>query len=339
MDVIKKLNSFIPINGININNRLVLAPMASITTIALREIICDFKSPGLLYTEMCNAKLVINENRFKSTVFRWRDEESNHLICQIFESDPEIMTQAAKRIEKEGIFGVDINMGCAVASIYKRGAGAGLLKNPSLALEIVKRVRDSVKCAVFVKYRIGWEDNVDLAVRLGKEFEKIGINGIVFHPRVAPDKRSRPPKWEYIKILKENTSIPVFGNGNVFSKQDCVKMLNYTGCDGVAIGRLAAAKPWIFATILEGFEPPSELYLEIAIKMVEKLWYYFDPNKAIKLFKKWANFFCANFLYGHKILSQILKTRSKEQILEILPHIIGPNIKLTKVPNINLFMS
>ncbi len=338
MDYRKFLNSPLKIREKTIENRLVLAPMASITTIALRELICEFKPPGILYTEMCNAKAVIHENRFKSPVFRWRDEEACRLICQIFESDPEIMAEAALRIEKEGLFGVDINMGCSVASIYKRGAGAGLLKNPSLALEIVKRVRDRVKCAVFVKYRTGWEDRPDLAIELCQNFEKIGVDGVIFHPRVAPDRRARPPKWEFIKLLKENTKIPVFGNGNVFSEEDCFRMVKTTNCDGVAIGRLAAARPWIFKSILEDFKSNAELFLEIAIKMVEKLWNYFEPTRAIKLYKKWANFFCANFFFGHKIFSHILKAKTKDELLEILPKIINSSTKINEIPDLNLFM-
>ncbi len=326
------------IRGKKIENRLILSPMATLTTIALREVIDEFKSPGILYTEMCNARAVIHENRFKSPVFRWRDEEASRLMCQIFESDPDVLADAASRIEKEGLLGVDINMGCSVAPIYKRRAGAWLLKDPSLAVEIVRKVRDRVKCLVFVKYRVGWEDRIDLAVELGKRFEEIGVDGVIFHPRVAPDRRARPPKWRYIKILKENLKIFVFGNGNVFSKEDAFRMIKETGCDGVAIGRLAAARPWIFKEILDDFSYGDEIYLEVALKMVEKLWLYFEPTRAIKLFKKWAHFFCANFFYGHKIYSHILKAGSKEELLDILPKLLKPPVKLNKVPDLNLFM-
>ena len=120
------------------------------------------------------------------------------------------MALAARRIESEGFFGVDLNFGCSVAAICKKGAGAALLKTPDRAVEIVEAVRRSVSCPLFVKYRTGWEDDPAFAVSMGRAFEAAGADALTFHPRVAPDRRSRAPKWEIIGRVKAAVDIPVF---------------------------------------------------------------------------------------------------------------------------------
>jgi len=202
-----------------IHNRIVLAPMAGLGHIALRQLISEFGGFGLLFTGMCSAKAVPHENPNTSLVFKWRQEELKYLVCQIFGSDPKSMAKAAERIEKENFFGVDLNFGCSVAAICKKGCGAALLRDPDLSSKIVKAVRESVSFPVFVKFRTGWDDNPQFAVDMAKRFEDAGADALTFHPRVAPDRRSRPPQWEIIKHVRQAVHIPVFGNGNLFEKK------------------------------------------------------------------------------------------------------------------------
>ncbi|WP_457570505.1 tRNA dihydrouridine synthase [Desulfovulcanus sp.] len=337
----RSLNSFLntplKVGQKEIAKRVILAPMAGLTHIAFREILDDFGGYGLSYTEMCNAKALPHENRYKSAVFSWRDSEAERLVCQIYGAEPQTMAKAAKRIENEGLFGVDVNMGCSVAAICHKNAGAALLKNPPLALEIVKAIKAAISCPLIIKYRTGWEDKLDLAIRLAQEFEQAGVDGLIFHPRVAPDRRSRPPKWEYIKKVQKAVSIPVFGNGNVFSSEDCARMLNTTNCAGIALGRIAIARPWIFAELTEGFKPYPELYLEVALKMAQLLWTYFEPARAIKLFKKFALYFCANFVFGNSILNGFIKAQTKEDIIKYIQKTLIPCPQLAPNPNSLLF--
>ncbi|MBT8762918.1 tRNA-dihydrouridine synthase family protein [Desulfohalobiaceae bacterium Ax17] len=331
------LNTPLKIGRKEIAKRVILAPMAGLTHIAFREILDDFGGYGLTYTEMCNARALPHENRYKSPVFSWRDSEAVHLVCQIYGSEPEVMTRAAVRIESEGLFGVDVNMGCSVAGICHKNAGAALLKDPGLALSIVRSIREAVSCPLIIKYRTGWEDKPEPAIRLAQEFEQAGVDALIFHPRVAPDRRSRPPKWEYIKKVQKAVSIPVFGNGNVFSPEDCARMLDTTNCAGIALGRMAIAKPWIFAEMTEGFEPYPELYPQVALKMVELLWTYFEPTRAIKLFKKFALYFCANFVFGNSILNGFMKVQTKENIIKYIEKTFTPCPQLAPKPNSILF--
>ena len=228
------LSQPLKIGSKTINKRLVLAPMSFLGHIAFRELVSRYGGFGLLFSEMCSAKMIPIENRFVSPCFRWRDEERSWLVCQIFGADPVIMAEAARRIENEGLFGVDINFGCSNTAICRQNCGAALLKDPDLATSIVAEVRKAVSFPLTVKFRTGWQDDPKYAVRLAKRFEDAGADALTFHPRVAPDRRSRAPKWVYIGMVKQAVTIPVFGNGDVFDRSDCRRMIQETECDGVA---------------------------------------------------------------------------------------------------------
>jgi len=322
-----------------IDNRLVLAPMSGLGHIAFRELLEDYGGYGLLFSEMCSARAVPQENRHVSSVFSWRDQELAFLVCQIFGSDPETMARAAIRVEKEGFFGIDINFGCAVAAICKKNCGAALLKNPRLALEIVKAVRKAVSIPVFVKFRTGWRDDPQIAVDFSRRFEDAGSDALTFHPRVAPDRRSRPPRWEYIGRVRENVSIPVFGNGNVFDEHDCLKILNDTGCAGIAIGRIAIARPWIFSMWTKGFSPGPEIYREAALKMADLLEMHYDSTRAVQRFKKFAIYFAANFRFGHSIYGKLCRAADMQTIRENIYRVLEKNPETVPRPNMNMFIN
>ncbi|MBF0202327.1 MAG: tRNA-dihydrouridine synthase family protein, partial [Desulfamplus sp.] len=213
------------------------------------ELLADFGGFGLLFTGMCSARTVPGENPDISTVFTWREEELPWLVCQIFGAEPRIMAEAAKRVQEEGFFGIDLNFGCCAGAICRKGSGAALLKTPELAADIVFQVRKTVNIPLFVKFRTGWDNSPEKSAEAASLFESAGADALVFHPRAAPDRRTRPPVWGHIKYVKEAVSIPVFGNGNIFNAEDCCKITMETGCDGVSLGRMAVAKPWIFASL------------------------------------------------------------------------------------------
>lgn len=313
--------------------------MAGLGHAALREVLAGFGGYGFMVSEMCNARAVPGENRHFSPVFRWRDEEAGQLVCQIFGGDPLVMAEAAKRIESEGLLGVDINMGCSVSAICKKGYGAALLKDPERAVAIVRAVRQAVRCPVMVKYRSGWENSPDLAVDLGKRFEDAGADLLTFHPRIAPDRRSRPPKWEHIRAVAEAVSIPVLGNGNVFSATDCARMLDETGCAGASIGRMAIARPWIFAELVNGFVPDADIYMRTTLAMIESIWRHFEPTRAIKMYKKYVPYLAANFVYGHSLWPALVRGQTREAMIENASRILGKRPQVAPTPNAFLFTS
>ena len=321
-----------------IHNRVVLAPMAGLGHIALRQLIAEFGGFGLLFTGMCSAKAVPQENPETSLVFKWRKQELEHLVCQIFGADPKSMAMAAERIEKEGFFGVDLNFGCSVAAICKKGCGAALLKNPDLSSKIVKTVRESVSIPLFVKFRTGWENNPQFAVDMAKRFEDAGADALTFHPRIAPDRRNRPPQWDVIKLVAQAVDIPVFGNGNLFQTQDGIKMMEQTSCQGLSVGRMAVAKPWIFAQWTKNFSPEDDIFFTTAIRMTDILLEHYDDHFAVKLFKKFAPYFCANFKFGHQILKKLMPAQTMDDMKNNIYSIFESELEILSKPNLNLFL-
>jgi nifR3 family TIM-barrel protein len=331
------LNRPLNIGATTIEKRLVLAPMAFLGNVAFRQLVQTYGGYGLMFTEMCSAKRIPNENRHRSTYFRWRDAELSHLVCQIFGDDPMNMAAAAQRIEAEQFFGVDINFGCSEVSICRQNCGAAILKSPDLADKIVSEVRKAVSIPLFVKYRIGWKDNPRAAIEMARRFEEAGADALTFHPRIAPDRRLRPAKWEYIGMVKQAVTIPVFGNGDVFDQADCLKMVTTTGCDGVAIGRMAIARPWLFAEWTDGYQSGSEIYLESALRLAGLLETHFDHPKALRRFKKFGFYFSANFKFGHTLFSTIQKAETIAEAKEVLHRFFERPLETVSRPNLNFF--
>jgi nifR3 family TIM-barrel protein len=333
----RRLGLPLTLRGKTVANRLFLAPMAGLGHVAFRELVAGFGGCGLMFTGMCSARAVPFENPALSPVFRWRREELGNLVCQIFGPDPEGMALAAMRIEREGFFGVDLNFGCSVAAICKRGCGAALLKDPPLAQAIVDRVRRSVDIPVFVKFRTGWEDSSAPAVAMAKRFEDAGADALVFHPRVAPDRRSRPPRLRHISRVVEAVGIPVFGNGNLFEPADGLRMLDETGCHGLSIGRMAVAAPWIFAQWTSDFTPDPGIHRRTALTLIRLLSAHHDSVLSVKLFRKFVPYFAANFRFGHAISKVLLRPESLEGIEAAIETVFATSPATLARPNLNLF--
>jgi nifR3 family TIM-barrel protein len=336
-DLSAYLRQPLSIGSRTIRSRLVLAPMTFLGHVAFRELVSQYGGCGLLFSEMCSAKAIPHENRFVSPYFRWRDAERAGLAIQIFGNDPVVMALAARRIEAEGLFGVDINFGCADGAICRQNCGAALLKDPDLAGAIVSAVREAVAFPLTVKFRIGWQDDPQTTVQLAKRFEAAGADALVFHPRVAPDRRSRPARWEYIALVKRAVEIPVLGNGDVFDRTGCLNMIRQTGCDGVAIGRMAVARPWIFAEWTEGMKPGADIFYQSAVELMALLQKHYEPSAAIRRFRRFAFYFTANFRFGHTLYSQITAAGNFPALEAILSRFFSCEPDILTTPNMNYF--
>ena len=187
--------------------------------IAFRQVVDELGGCGLMFSEMCSAGRIPDEDRRSSPYFRWRDEEAGRLSIQIVGNKPQRMILAARRIENEGLWGVDINLGCSTTSICRHNLGAALLRDISSTIDMIHQIRLAVRCPLTVKFRTGWTDDPQIPVNFARRLEDAGVDALTFHPRVAPDRRNRPPRWEYIAMVKSAVSIPVFGNGDVFDAQ------------------------------------------------------------------------------------------------------------------------
>ena len=336
-DLVSRLNRPLPIGRTRIDHRLVLAPMTFLGHIAFRELLAGFGGYGLLFGEMCSARRIPGEVRAPSAYFCWREAERHRLVMQIFGADPSIMATAARIVEDNGIYGVDLNFGCSVAAICKQRCGAALLKTPDQAARIVEAVRQAVSIPVFVKFRTGWRDDPAIPVDLARRFESAGADALTFHPRVAPDRRSRPPRWEFIKRVKAVVKIPVFGNGDVFDEADCLRMLDTTGCDGVALGRIAIARPWFMAQMSGLLTPDPDIYRRSAFALLDLMDRHFDPRRALRRYKKFALYFSANFKFAHSFYKRIGNAPDLDALRGELEAFFSRNPETVTRPNMNFF--
>jgi tRNA-dihydrouridine synthase len=211
------------------------------------------------------------------------------------------------------------------------------LNAPQLAFKIVSEVRKAISIPLFVKYRIGWQDRPHRAVEMARGLEDAGADALTFHPRIAPDRRSRPPKWEYIGRVKQAVSIPVFGNGNVFDRADCLKMLLTTGCDGVAIGRMAIARPWLFAEWTAAYQSGDDIYLDCASRLAGLLETHFDAIQALRRFKKFSYYYAAGFKYGHTLYRAIQRAQNMTEAKTALQRFFQRRPQTVARPNLNFF--
>ncbi|MCJ8500929.1 tRNA dihydrouridine synthase [Desulfatitalea alkaliphila] len=321
-----------------IPGRLVLAPMTLLGHVAFRHLLDELGGCGLMFSEMCGAARVPHENRHISACFRWRDAETDRLSIQLLGGDPLKMAAAARRIAAEGLFGVDINLGCAVKAVCKYNQGAALLRNPAAATDLVARVRRAVDCPLTVKFRTGWSDDPRVPVDLARRLEDAGADALTFHPRVAPDVRTRPARWEHIARVKAAVAIPVFGNGDVFDAADCLRMLRTTDCDGVALGRIAIARPWVFAHWGGGPAPVPTIHLDCARRLLDLCFHYFDPVTAMRRFKRYSAYLAANFAYGNTLYNRIRNAPDLQAIDGVLTAFFQEPPQLLQRPNLNLML-
>jgi tRNA-dihydrouridine synthase B len=329
------LNRPLKIGIRTIPNRLVLAPMTFLGHVAYRHLLDELGGCGLMFSEMCSAGRVPQEDRRSSPYFCWRDSEADHLVIQIVGNKPERMALAAQRIEAEGLWGVDINLGCSTTAICRHNQGAALLKDSGAAIDLVSRVRRAVTCPVTVKFRTGWQDDPLIPVEFARRLEDAGVDALTFHPRVAPDRRNRPARWEYIGRVKEAVSIPVFGNGDVFDADDCLRILKTTGCDGVALGRIAIARPWLFSQWIHGTDPPATIYKEAGLRLSELLQHYFDFKSALRRFQRYASYLASNFAFGNTLFNLLRNAGDFEAIEAALDNFFRNDPPLRQRPNLN----
>lgn len=242
------------IRDIEIKNQLVLAPMAGVTNEAFR-IICKEHNAGLVMAEMVSDKALGFKNA--KTLKMTKVNEIEHPISmQIFGADIESLVNAAKYIDEYSDADIiDINMGCPVNKVAKKsGAGASLLTDTNKIYEIVKAVVNSVKKPVTVKIRIGWDQDHINCVENAKAIEKAGASAITVHGRTRSQMYTGKANWDYIKKVKDAVKIPVIGNGDIIDYKTAKEMLDYTGCDAIAIARGALGNPWLFDEINTYFE-------------------------------------------------------------------------------------
>lgn len=312
------------IGNVEIENQLVLAPMAGITNEAFRSI-CKEMGAGLVVCEMISDKALSFHNA-KTIKMTGVSQNEHPLSMQIFGADKETLVYAAKWIyENTDADIIDINMGCPVNKVAKRaGAGSSLLRDPNKVYEITKAVVEATPLPVTVKIRIGWDENNINAVENAKMIEKAGACAIAVHGRTRAQMYSGHANLDVIKDVVEAVNIPVVGNGDIVDGPSALHMLEYTGCKAIMIGRGALGNPWIFKEINayfagEEFKRPSkeEIY-NMIVDQYERLLKLKGERLALLEMRSHVGWYLKGMQGSAQIKNKANQALSFEEIKKIL---------------------
>ena len=311
------------IGNLNLDNRVFLSPMAGVTDLPFR-LICKEQDCGMLYTEMVNAKALCYDDQNTKKMLKIEEEE-HPVTIQIFGSDPEYMGGAAKILNSYPNEILDINMGCPAPKVVKNGDGSALLKNPELAAKVLKAVVGNSEKPVTLKIRKGWDDTCINAVEIAKIAEDCGISAIAIHGRTREQYYSGKADWDIIRQVKENVSIPVIGNGDVFEVEDAINMLNQTNCDAIMIGRGAQGNPWIFKRINHYMqtgeilpEPTLEEKINTAKKHLKLAVEEHGEYVAVREMRKHIAWYLKGLRNSARVRDEINKIESYEEVVNKL---------------------
>lgn len=311
------------IGNVKLENPYILAPMAGVTDLPFR-LLCKEQGAGLLCMEMISAKALQYKNKNTKSLLSIHPDEYP-VSLQLFGSDPQIISEQAKRIEELPFQILDINMGCPVPKVVKNGEGSALMKNPKLVYEIVSQTVKAIHKPVTVKIRKGFDDHSVNAPEIAKIIEEAGASAVAVHGRTREQYYSGKADWDIIRRVKEAVSIPVIGNGDVISGELAAAMMKETGCDGVMVGRGAQGNPWIFAELAAydktkaiPARPAPDVVRDTMLRHARLQLEFKGEYLGIREMRKHVSWYTKGMKGSAKFRAQINQVESYEELEELL---------------------
>lgn len=320
------------IGNVTLENNLILAPMAGVSDLPFR-LLCREQGAGLVCMEMVSAKAILYKNRNTEELLAI-DPGEHPVSLQLFGSDPDIISEIAKRIEERPFDVLDLNMGCPVPKVVNNGDGSALMKNPRLAGEIIEKTARAIKKPLTVKIRKGFDDAHVNAVELAHIAQESGAAAVAVHGRTREQYYAGHADWDIIRQVKEAVSIPVIGNGDIRTPEDVAAMAEQTGCDGYMIARGAEGNPWIFRQILHYFETGEHLarpdFSEVTEMLLRHAKMQIDCKgdyTGIREIRKHAAWYTAGYRNSSKLRGRINEVENYEQLEALFREVESYNEK------------
>ena len=316
----------------------VLAPMVGVTDTVFRRLIRSQGGCGLIMTEFTSSHGVVRslrKHKPSKTEKRYLcfEPEEHPISSQLFGSDPEVMADAARYCQDLGFDFVDINFGCPVKKVVRCNGGSGCLRDLPLIANILKAVKSAITIPLTMKFRAGWNDNELVHVQVAKMAEDIGLSALALHPRTREQGYAGKADWTRIAEVKAAVKIPVIGNGDIITPEDAVRMIEFTNCDAVMIGRAASYNPWIFRQITEYlatgtyWKPEQEDRYTIMKRYFTMLEETQWPEAVGKM-KQFTSYFTHGVRNGSRLRADLYQKQTPREILDAVDHFFETEAKL-----------
>lgn len=310
------------IGSVKLDNPTVMAPLAGITNLPFR-LLAKEAGCALVWSEMISANGLVYQSQ-KTLGMLDSQPEEKPLAVQIFGANPAIMAEATKIVESSGADILDINFGCSVKKVIKTGAGVALMKAIKTAEAVLNTVRKSTTIPLTIKIRTGWDNSGRQAAEISEIAEACGVDAIAIHPRTVTQGFGGHADWSIISAVKNIVSIPVIGNGDIWTAQDGLKMQKETGCDGIMIGRAAIGNPWIFSqylNLLRGEEISSvslEQRFKIMRRYVKTSVKYIGEKRACQMIRSRLSWFVKGMRYSSRFRDSIKHISSEQEAYRLI---------------------
>lgn len=308
-----------------IQSKVSLAPMAGITDYVLRSLVRKYSKNALLTTEMISSEFLA---QVKGGDITKRDSDHSPISYQISGHKPHLMRAAAEYLTPFADM-IDINMGCPVNKVVKGQDGCSLMRNPSLAADLVKAVKDGTDKPVSVKFRLGYTLDELNFVEFGEQMQEAGAEFITIHGRTRSQMYSGVADWKSIRKLKENVDVPVFANGDILTVDDAIRCIEESGADGVAVGRASMGDPTLIGRIEHFFatgeklpEPTLDEKIEILKEHLNQEIALRGENVGIKFFRKFYPCYIAGIKNAAKVRSVLVREENYETIMNLLDSVL-----------------